>query len=164
VVTVSSVAHFAGGDDVIHADDNGTYRAQRAYANSKLANLLFATELQRRAAAQHVPLTSTAAHPGVCSTGLYVAPERVGSDRLVRKIGLPFARLFLQSAASGAVAPLYAATAAEPGSYTGPQHFRERRGPVGPARISGLAGEEVLARRLWSLSEDLTGFRYPWPA
>jgi NAD(P)-dependent dehydrogenase (short-subunit alcohol dehydrogenase family) len=163
VVTVSSVAHFSGRDDVVQANDNGTYRAQQAYSNSKLANLLFALELQRRANAHHVKLSSTAAHPGMCSTGLYVDPEGIGANRLVRTMGPAFGKVFLQSASAGASAPLYAAAAAEPGSYTGPQRFRETRGPIGPAKVSRLARDKSLARRLWSVSEDLTGFRYPWP-
>jgi len=163
VVTVSSVAHFGGRDDVVQANDNGTYRGQQAYSNSKLANLLFALELQRRANAHKVKLSSTAAHPGMCSTGLYVDPEGVGANRLVRAVGPAFGKVFLQSASAGAAAPLYAAAAADPGSYTGPQRFRETRGPIGPAKVSRLARDKSLARRLWSVSEDLTGFRYPWP-
>jgi NAD(P)-dependent dehydrogenase (short-subunit alcohol dehydrogenase family) len=164
VVTVSSAAHHSGRDDVIHANENGTYRPHQAYSNSKLANLLFALELQRRAAAHGVALASTAAHPGMCATGLYVDPEGIGANPFVRTLGPPFGKVFLQSAAAGATAPLYAATVADPGSYTGPQHIRETRGPIGPAKLSRLAQDTSLARRLWSVSEDLTGFRYPWPA
>jgi NAD(P)-dependent dehydrogenase (short-subunit alcohol dehydrogenase family) len=163
VVTLSSVAHFGGRDDVVNANDNSTYRAQQAYSNSKLANLLFALELQRRAAGHKVPVSSAAAHPGMCATGLYADPEGVGANRLVRTVGQPLAKMFLQSASAGAASALFAAAAAEPGSYTGPQRFRETRGPIGPAKISRLARDKSLARRLWSVSEDLTGFRYPWP-
>jgi NAD(P)-dependent dehydrogenase (short-subunit alcohol dehydrogenase family) len=164
VVTVSSKAHFNGRDDLIHANENGRYRPLRGYSNSKLANLLFALELQRRATAHGVALSSTAAHPGMCATGLYVDPEGLGAKPLVRTFGPPFAKVFLQSAAAGATAPLYAASVAEPGSYTGPQRIRETRGQIGPAKLSRLAQDTSLARRLWSVSEDLTGFRYPWPA
>jgi NAD(P)-dependent dehydrogenase (short-subunit alcohol dehydrogenase family) len=164
VVTVSSVVHFGGNTEVLRANDTGSYRPQRTYANSKLANLLFALELHRRAAAYGVPLTSTAAHPGMCATGLVADPAGIGAIRVVRAFGPAFVRVFFQSAAAGALPVLYAATAAAPGSYTGPQHLRETRGPIGPARLSRLAGDESLARRLWSVSEDLTGFRYPWPS
>ena len=164
VVTLSSVAHFGGRDDVVNANDNGTYRAQQAYSNSKLANLLFALELQRRATAHQASITSTAAHPGMCATGLYADPEGFGANRLMRTVGQPLARMFLQSASAGATSALYAAAEAEPGSYTGPQRFRETRGPIGPAKISRLARDRSLGRRLWSVSEDLTGFRYPWPS
>ena len=66
--------------------------------------------------------------------------------------------------AAGARASLYAATEAEPGSYTGPQRFGETRGRIGPARMSDLARDARLAGKLWGASEDLTGFRYVWPA
>ena len=164
VVTVSSVAHFGGRPDVLSGNDTGSYRPQRTYANSKLANLLFALELQRRAAAYMAPLTSTAAHPGMCGTGLFADPEGIGAISVVRVFGPAFVRVFFQSATAGALPVLYAASVAEPGSYTGPQNFRETRGPIGPARLSRLARDESLARRLWSVSEDLTGFRYPWPS
>jgi hypothetical protein len=81
----------------------------------------------------------------------------------VRTFGPPLAKVFVQSAAAGAQSILYAATVAPPGSYNGPQRLRETRGPVGPAKVSRLVRDEALARRLWSVSEDLTGFRYPWP-
>ena len=164
VVTVSSVAHFGASTDVLRANDVGSYRPQRTYANSKLANLLFAVELQHRAAAYGTSLTSTAAHPGMCATGLFTDPEGMGAIGAVRVFAPAVVRVFLQSAAAGALPVLYAASVAPPGSYTGPQHFRETRGSIGPARLSRLAADEALARRLWSVSEDLTGFRYPWPS
>jgi hypothetical protein len=74
----------------------------------------------------------------------------------------PFLKIFTQSAAAGARATLYAATEAAPGSYTGPQWFGETRGPIGPAKLSSYAQDEKLARRLWQVSEELTGFRYDW--
>jgi hypothetical protein len=71
-----------------------------------------------------------------------------------------FVKLFTQSATAGARAVLYAATEAEPGSYTGPQRFGETRGSIGPARLSPLAQDEKLAHRLWQVSEEMTGLRY----
>ena len=59
---------------------------------------------------------------------------------------------------------MYAATAADPGSYTGPQSLRESRGKPGPAKLSRLARDESLAAKLWSVSEDLTGVRFEWDA
>jgi NAD(P)-dependent dehydrogenase (short-subunit alcohol dehydrogenase family) len=163
VVTVSSVAHLSGKEDVVNGNAAGPYRAQQAYANSKLANLLFAMELQRRAVAAEQPLVSTAAHPGLCSTGLVRDPEGMGANPVVRTVGPVFVRAVTHSAVAGARAPLYAATLAEPGSYTGPQYLGETRGPIGPAKMSNLARDERLARRLWDVSVELTGFRYPWP-
>jgi NAD(P)-dependent dehydrogenase (short-subunit alcohol dehydrogenase family) len=162
VVTVSSVAHHGGTADVLDGNAVGPYRPQRAYANSKLANLLFAFELQRRARAHGVPLTSTAAHPGFSATGLVADPEGAGANRLVRAVLPPLVTAFTQSAATGARAILFAATEAEPGSFTGPQRLHETRGPIGAAEASVLARDETLARQLWRVSEELTGFRYRW--
>ena len=162
VVTVSSVAHHGGTADVLDGNAVGPYRPQRAYANSKLANLLFAFELQRRASAHGVPLTSTAAHPGFSATGLVADPEGAGANRLVRAVLPPLVTAFTQSAATGARAILFAATEAEPGSFTGPQRLHETRGPIGAAEASVLARDETLARQLWRVSEELTGFRYRW--
>jgi NAD(P)-dependent dehydrogenase (short-subunit alcohol dehydrogenase family) len=162
VVTVSSVAHHGGTADVLDGNAVGPYRPQRAYANSKLANLLFAFELQRRASAHCVALTSTAAHPGFSATGLVADPEGAGANRLVRAVLPPLVTAFTQSAATGARAILFAATEAEPGSFTGPQRLHETRGPIGAAEASVLARDETLARQLWRVSEELTGFRYRW--
>ncbi len=162
VVTVSSIAHFDGRADVIDGNAIGPYRPGHAYANSKLANLLFALELQRRATARDLSLTSTAAHPGLASTGLVRNPDGIGVNSLVRTIGPVLVKAFTQPAAVGARASVYAATVAAPGSYVGPQHFGQSRGPIGPARMSSLARDETLARRLWEVSEELTGLRYPW--
>lgn len=164
VVTVSSVAHHGGDADVVEANATADYNAQHAYSNSKLANLLFADELQRRLQERDLPIDSVAAHPGVAATGLVTDAEGMGANRMVR-LGAPVVlRLFTQSARSGARAVLYAATEAEPGSYTGPQRFGETRGRIGPARRSAQAQDAALARRLWRVSEELTGFLYPWPA
>ncbi len=163
VVTVSSIAHHRGSAAVLDANPADGYDAGAYYGNSKLANLLFALELQRRADSVGAPLTSTAAHPGVSATNLVTSEQGLGSRRLVRVVTPLFLRLVLQSAAAGAEPTLYAATVAEPGSYTGPQRWRESRGPVGPARLSATATDETLAAKLWSLSEDLTGVRYDWP-
>jgi len=73
-----------------------------------------------------------------------------------------FLKIFTQSAVAGARPTLYAATEAEPGSYTGPGRFGETRGPIGPAKLLPLARDEALAHQLWTVSEDLTGLHYPW--
>lgn len=164
VVTVASIAHKSATAAALNANVGPHYVPRQAYANSKLANLLFALELQRRAAAHGLALTSTAAHPGLAATGLVSDPEGMGATP-VRRILAPAAlRLFTQSAAAGARALLYAAEVAEPAAYIGPQRLRETRGPVGPARLSGYARDAKLGYRLWQTSEELTGFRYPWPA
>ncbi|MDT4945969.1 MAG: hypothetical protein QOH14_2702 [Pseudonocardiales bacterium] len=164
VVTVASVAHHGGTDAVLDGNAVGRYHPQHTYSNSKLANLLFAGELQRQAAARGLPLVSVAAHPGVSATGLVADPQGMGAKRFVRTIAPLFVKLFTQSALAGARATLYAATLGEPGSYTGPQRLGETRGSIGPARRSTFAQDERLARRLWQVSEEITGFHYPWPA
>jgi NAD(P)-dependent dehydrogenase (short-subunit alcohol dehydrogenase family) len=163
VVTVSSLAHFGGQANVLDGNA-GPYSPQLAYSNSKLANLLFALELQRRADARDSRLVSTAAHPGVASTGLVSSRDGLGTNPALRLLGPPVLSVFTQSARAGARAILYAATEAGPGSYTGPQRLGQSRGAIGPARLSRLARDERLAARLWSLSEELTGFRYVWPS
>jgi NAD(P)-dependent dehydrogenase (short-subunit alcohol dehydrogenase family) len=160
VVTVASIAHHQGRADVVDGNPADRYRPSPAYGNSKLANLLFAFELQRRASLAGVSLTSTAAHPGVASTGLFTSEQGLGSIPGVKQVAPLVARLVLQSSQAGALPTLYAATAATPGSYTGPQSLRESRGKPGPARTSRLARDESLAAKLWSVSEDLTGVRF----
>jgi NAD(P)-dependent dehydrogenase (short-subunit alcohol dehydrogenase family) len=139
------------------------YDPQHTYGNSKLANLLFTRELQRRFDAHGIALVSTAAHPGVAATGLVTDAQGMGANPLIRRLAPLFLTVFTQSAAQGARATLFAATEAEPGSFTGPGRFAESRGPIGPANLSALAQDEKLGRRVWQISEEMTGFRYTWP-
>lgn len=163
VVTVCSTAHHGGTAGVVGANAAGRYDGQQAYANSKLANLLFSARLHRELTDRQVPVTATAAHPGVSATGLVSDREGMGANVVMRTVAPAVMRVFTQSADTGARAVLYAATEAGPGSYTGPQWLGETRGPLGPARWSEQARDENLARRLWQVSEELTGFRYRWP-
>ncbi|MGZ4533922.1 MAG: oxidoreductase [Nocardioidaceae bacterium] len=162
VVTVSSLAHFQAKGNLLDANQGGRYNPNATYGNTKLANLLFAFELQGRAAQHGASLTSTAAHPGVSATNLVTSEQGLGSIPGIKQLAPPVLRLVFQSAAAGANPTLYAATAAEPGSYTGPQHLRETRGPVGPARLSRTARDEGLAAALWARSEELTDVVYDW--
>ena len=162
VVTVASVAHHRGRADLLDGNPLQTYRPERAYGNSKLANLLFGAELQRYAAAHGSALTSTMAHPGVSATGLVTNRQGMGANPVVRVAAPWVMRVIFQSAAAGANPILYAATAAAPGSYTGPTWLRESRGPVGPARLSALAQDQELASWLWQVSQDLSGVEYRW--
>jgi NAD(P)-dependent dehydrogenase (short-subunit alcohol dehydrogenase family) len=165
VVTVASVAHKGGSESVLDANAGDRYVPHQAYANSKLANLLFALELQRIADARELALASVAAHPGLAATGLFTDPEGpAGGSRLTRLVTPALVRLFMQHASAGARPSLYAATLAAPGSYVGPQALRETRGDVGLARLSSFARDQSLARQLWLTSEALTGFRYSWPS
>jgi len=157
VVTVASVAHGAGDESVLEGNPEATYVPEPAYGNTKLANLLFAFELQRRATAAGSRLTSTAAHPGVAATGLVEDPHGMGANPVLRLVGRHLLPIFFARASSAATASLYAATEAAPGSYTGPQRFGEWRGPIGPAKLSRFARDEELAAKLWDLSVELTG-------
>jgi len=162
VVTVSSLAHHRGRADVLDGNPPQTYRPQSAYGNSKLANVLFGAELQRRAAAHGSTLSSTMAHPGISATGLVVDRQGMGANAVVRVAAPWVMGAILQSAAAGARPTLYASDAAAPGSYTGPRWLGESRGPVGPAQLSTLAQDPTLASRLWQVSQDLSGVEYDW--
>jgi NAD(P)-dependent dehydrogenase (short-subunit alcohol dehydrogenase family) len=157
VTTVSSIAHHSGDGAVLEGNPAQGYSPQTAYGRSKLANLLFALELQRRATASGSRLTSTAAHPGVSATNLVASRDGMGSIPVVGTIGQWGVRLLFPSPAKGAEAVLYAATVAAPGSYSGPTGMRETRGPVGEAKLSTWARDEALAAALWERSEELTG-------
>jgi NAD(P)-dependent dehydrogenase (short-subunit alcohol dehydrogenase family) len=160
VVTVASIAHHRGDARVLDANPPEGYEAERYYGNSKLANVLFARELHRRASAAGSKLVSTAAHPGISATNLVASREGMGANRLIHATAPYFMPLLFQSAAKGANPSLYAATLGEPGSYTGPQRMGESRGPIGPAKPSRPARDEQLAADLWTLSEQKTGLTF----
>jgi NAD(P)-dependent dehydrogenase (short-subunit alcohol dehydrogenase family) len=159
VVTVASLAHPGGTPAVLQGNPPETYHPERCYGNSKLANVLFARELQRRAAG--TTLTSTAAHPGVSETGLVGDPDGMGANPFIRLVAPVLMPVLFQSARRGAEPVLYAAAVAEPGSYSGPQRFREYRGYAGPARLSEHAQDDALAAALWEWSEEQPGLSFP---
>jgi NAD(P)-dependent dehydrogenase (short-subunit alcohol dehydrogenase family) len=164
VVTVSSSMHTIGR---IRFDDlNGerSYGKWRAYAQSKLADLLFAYELQRRLVAAGSSVISVAAHPGYAATNLQrVGPQMEGSRIAIRFIPVG-SRLFAQSAAMGALCEIYAATSPEVrgGDYIGPAGFMEQRGFPVKVKSSARSHDAAVARRLWTVSEQLTGVSYPF--
>jgi NAD(P)-dependent dehydrogenase (short-subunit alcohol dehydrogenase family) len=157
VTTVSSIAHHSGDGKVLEGNPAQGYNPNVTYGRSKLANLLFALELQRRATASGSRLTSTAAHPGVSGTNLVASRDGLGSIPVIGTLSQWGVRLLFPSPEKGAEAVLFAATDAAPGSYSGPTGFRETRGPVGEARLSSLAQDETLAALLWERSTELTG-------
>jgi len=160
VVTVASIAHHGGDARVLAANPPEGYRPEPYYGNSKLANVLFFRELHRRATAAGSPLVSVGAHPGVSATNLVGSADGMGASPLYRVVNRFLLPLVFQSAAAGANPSLYAATLAEPGSYTGPQRRGESRGPIGPARLSPSAADDELAEQLWALSEEKTGVTF----
>jgi NAD(P)-dependent dehydrogenase (short-subunit alcohol dehydrogenase family) len=163
VVTVSSMGHRPGS---IRWDDTSwtrRYSPWQAYFQSKLANLLFTAELARRAAEHGSNLVAAAAHPGSSHTNLVTSgPASRGG---IMRIGGRFSDRFMaQSDAMGALPQLYAATMPDvtPNSYWGPDGFLEQRGypkRVGRTKKASNADD---ARRLWALSEELTGVAYDW--
>lgn len=157
VVTVASIAHHGGDERVVDGNPEQYYKPGRDYAQSKLANVLFALELNRRAQASGSTLVSAAAHPGVSATHLVASPDGMGANRFIRTLAAPLLPLVFQSAERGADPSLFAATLGEPGSYTGPQRMHESRGPIGPAKLSPYAQDAELAKRLWTRTEELTG-------
>ena len=158
VVTLSSQAHRTGRIAFGNLDGERHYFRWRAYGQSKLANLLFALELERRLSAAGSTIKSMAAHPGYAATNLqFAAPPLV--DRLFMTVGNA---LIAQSEEMGALPTLYAAT--EPGlpggTYAGPDGIGEQRGHPHVVSPSGAARDEAVARRLWEVSEEMTGVRF----
>ncbi|WP_447006310.1 oxidoreductase [Saccharothrix isguenensis] len=159
VVTVSSLVHNIGRIDL--ADPNyevRRYTAWGAYGQSKLANLLFARELDRRTRAAGVDVTSVAAHPGVSATELSTNTAAAYRNPLYR-LGLKISDRLAQPAEVGALPQLYAATSpkVEPGGYYGPDGFRETGGHPAPAASTKAARDDLAAARLWDLTAKLTG-------
>ena len=159
VVTVSSGAHRMGRIDL--ADLNWKrrrYRRWNAYGQSKLANLLFTLELERRLTATGSGVRALAAHPGYSATNLQFHYGNPVADRLM---GLGN-RFFAQSAEMGALPLVYAATQDLPGgSYVGPNGRTEKRGYPTLVGRSAEASDVAMAERLWEESEKLTGVPFP---
>ncbi|MEI2785284.1 MAG: hypothetical protein V9E82_06230 [Candidatus Nanopelagicales bacterium] len=164
VVTVSSAAHKMGKialDDLNY--EHRKYSAWPAYGQSKLANLLFAAELDRRVRKAGWKLRSVAAHPGFSATNLQYAGPQVAHNP-VGKVGTRLMNLVMaQSAESGARPQLYAATMADVagGDYFGPKDFFETRGAPKRVGRTSAAKDQAVAAKLWTLSEELTGVHYP---
>jgi NAD(P)-dependent dehydrogenase (short-subunit alcohol dehydrogenase family) len=159
VVTLSSFGHRVGK---IRLDDlnweHRRYQRWAAYGQSKLANLLFTFELERRLRRAGSPVRALAAHPGYASTNLQ---SHTGS--LLQNAVMAISnKLIAQSEEMGALTPLYAATQDVPGgSYVGPNGPFEQRGYPTLVGHSAAAGDAAMAARLWELSEQLTGAQFP---
>jgi NAD(P)-dependent dehydrogenase (short-subunit alcohol dehydrogenase family) len=162
VVTMSSGAHQLGGFDFDDLQRERRYQRWMAYGQSKLANLLFAFELSRRAAIADVDLTSVAAHPGYAATNLQTAGARMEGSGLKERLALLGNRLFAQSGEQGALPALYAATMPDVvgGEYFGPDGRSGMRGHPTRAGTTKKARDPELAERLWRASEELTGVTY----
>jgi NAD(P)-dependent dehydrogenase (short-subunit alcohol dehydrogenase family) len=158
VVTLSSNAHKFGKIDFDDLQRSKRYRRWNAYGQSKLANVMFALELDRRLRAAGSNVKSIGAHPGYSATNLQSAAPPL----LDRGIMAVTNRLLAQSAEMGTLPVLYAATlpGLEGGSYIGPTGFAEQRGYPDVVKPTRAARDEDVARQLWEVSEELTGVRY----
>jgi NAD(P)-dependent dehydrogenase (short-subunit alcohol dehydrogenase family) len=165
VVSVSSMAHrMSGRLDLDYLMDGHRHKPWTSYSQSKLANLLFTAELQRRLDAAGVPILSLAAHPGYANTNLQsVAPAMAGKT-MQAKFMSTGNKLVAQSAEMGALPTLFAATAPGlPGdTYVGPDGFLEMRGFPRIVGRNAASRNATDATRLWDLSEQLTGVTYPF--
>ena len=157
VVTVSSLVERSAKINFDDLMSERHYSPTRSYGQSKLANLLFARELQRRSDANGWGLLSIAAHPGIATTELTKSRPGQPVLRFNRFFDL-ISPLIGHSAARGALPILFAATAPDviPGGYYGPQGFAGMRGPPGPARSSETSRNPEAANRLWRAAERLT--------
>jgi NAD(P)-dependent dehydrogenase (short-subunit alcohol dehydrogenase family) len=162
VVTVSSTAHRAGQIDFDDLQRERKYNNWRAYGQSKLANLMFCFELQRRATEAGTSLRSMAAHPGYARTNLQFAAPTTRDKAVMAVTNL----LFAQSAEMGALPTLYAATFPDlpGGTFVGPGGLMEQRGHPKVVTAAGKAYDEDTWRRLWEISEELTGVHYQFAA
>ena len=160
VVTVSSNGHKVASIDFEDLNwERRPYKAMVAYAQSKLANLLFTSELQRRLTQVGSPVRATAAHPGMAATNLMKYDGRRRARYLLQKAA---ASLLAQGADDGALPTLYAALADVPGnSYAGPSGFLEGRGEPELVGRSARAQDIEVARQLWQVSEQLTAVVFP---
>jgi NAD(P)-dependent dehydrogenase (short-subunit alcohol dehydrogenase family) len=164
VVTVSSGAHRMGRLNLDTFRGEGSYRAWSAYGQSKLANLLFTGELQRRLDQAHLSVKAMAAHPGYAHTHLQARGAHMRGRTLQATVTGWSNHLLAQSAAMGALPTLFAATAPGlPGdSYVGPDGFMEMRGYPQLVDRTARAADAADAARLWTASEELTGVVYPF--
>jgi NAD(P)-dependent dehydrogenase (short-subunit alcohol dehydrogenase family) len=159
VVTVSSSLHRSGAIDFDDLNwERKPYRPSRAYAQSKLANLLFTSELQRRLVQAGSPVLAMAAHPGYAATNL----QGKSANQLLNLIAAIGNRTVAQDEEHGALPTIYAALADIPGdSYAGPGGLMEMRGRAKLVERSDAATDTAVAHRLWDVSEELTGVRFP---
>jgi NAD(P)-dependent dehydrogenase (short-subunit alcohol dehydrogenase family) len=161
VVTVSSAAHRHGRIDLDDLNwEHRRYRRWAAYGQSKLANLLFTLELDRRLVEAGSPVRALAAHPGYAATNLQLRTGSILQTSLMAVTN----RLFAQSDAMGALPTLYAATQDLPGgSYVGPDGTGERRGHPTLVGRTAAASDAEMAKRLWDRSAELTGVAFGLP-
>jgi NAD(P)-dependent dehydrogenase (short-subunit alcohol dehydrogenase family) len=163
VVTVASLAHRTGKIEFDNLQSERSYigKGWDAYNASKLANILFAKELDRRARAAHSRLLSLAVHPGVSTTSIFEnGPGTMNLKAIMVKLLAP---VMMQNDEAGALPTLYAATSpdAHGGEYIGPDGFGELKGSPVVVQPRPQALDVAVGERLWTVSEQLTGVHYP---
>lgn len=161
VVSVSSFMHAMAGLDMGDLNSERRYSPWTAYSRTKTANLLFVHELARRLAAAGSEIVAAAAHPGYSNTNLQTAGARMEGKKAKEQFMAVGNRIFAQSAESGALPTLYAATAPgiRPDSFTGPRLLGWRGAPAPSWRLK-RSKNDATGERLWVASEQLTGVTY----
>ena len=163
IVSVTSNAHKFGRIRFEDLQSERKYRRWRAYGQSKLANLLFASELARRLLAARAPTIAGAAHPGYAATDIQATATRAAGRRLTARVTALADRVVGQSPAMGALPSLYAATSPHmvSGMLIGPDGLFELWGHPQAVVPGKRAQDTEVARRLWQVSEELTGVTFP---
>jgi NAD(P)-dependent dehydrogenase (short-subunit alcohol dehydrogenase family) len=159
VVTVTSMVAWIGRLDFDDLQGERRYRRWPAYAQAKVANLIFAKELDRR-----IPeIVSVAAHPGYAATNLQQAAPRLAGSKIRERFYALGNKIYAQPDSAGAWPSLYAATAPDVvgGETYGPHGITQQRGWPTRVRTVGYASGSEVGRRLWEASEKLTGVSYP---
>jgi NAD(P)-dependent dehydrogenase (short-subunit alcohol dehydrogenase family) len=162
VVTVSSGIHVIGRINFDDLQSEERYSDFRAYAQSKLANLLFTYELQRKFEQAGAHCSALAAHPGYASTGLQAVGPTMSESKARQFMMNVSNRLLAQTAAMGALPLIYAAASPEAkgGEYYGPAGLFGQRGYPKKVKSNAASYDEAVARRLWEVSEELTCVTY----
>jgi len=164
IVAVSSIAHKYGKIDFDDLMFEESYDPTASYAQSKLANLMYAFELDRRLKARGSTVSAIPCHPGYAATNLQSAGVGMdGGSRFFRSLYSVTNKLVAQSAERGAW-PLVLAAAdpsAEAGTYYGPTGMSQMRGPVGASFVDKRARDQATARKLWEVTENLVGPFFP---
>jgi NAD(P)-dependent dehydrogenase (short-subunit alcohol dehydrogenase family) len=164
VVTVASIAHKRGRINFGDLQATKSYRPMQRYEQSKLGDVMFMLELERRLRAAGSSVISIGVHPGVALTNLFKVGDGTGLAGAAQGFVRMLIGTLMGSGPDGAVPTVYAATAADArgGGYYGPQGFMEMRGgDVGPAFVAKAAQDEAAQRRLWAVCAELTGVDLP---
>lgn len=162
VVTLSSIAHKRGRLNFDDLQAKQVYQPMEAYSQSKLGDLMFAFELERRLEAAGLPVQSIAVHPGVAKTNLFKVGNGKGLAAVAQSLFQHSLGVIFNTELGGAIPTLFAATAqaAKGGAYYGSQGLQEMRGgDVGPAQVSAAAADVQAQSRLWQVCEQLTGVK-----